>query len=253
LAELLVELAEDDAAVARSLRLAVAGIDGADRLAAEVEKRLRTLHRANGYIEWDKVRPLARELDGLRQTVAGMLAVADPHAAVTQMRLLLSRHEGLFERSDDSSGLLAAVFREAGADLGRLWSLVPGRDPVELARELLALLDSDGYGVTDHLLAIAGPALGPEGRAELRRLLQARLSGRASSDKNEGSWDARAGSSPRFACASWRTWRETWTRSSGGRGWRPRGEFRRRHIRAIDRGRASSGSAGLAGSCPQSA
>ena len=59
------ELAENDAAIARSLRLALAGTDGADRLAAEVEKRLRTLHRANGYIEWDKVRSLARELDGL--------------------------------------------------------------------------------------------------------------------------------------------------------------------------------------------
>ena len=81
----------------------------------------------------------------------------------------------VFERSDDSSGALGDVFREAGADLGQLWALLPGRDPIVLAGELLALQDNDGYGVTDELLEAASPALGPEGRSELRRLLQQRL------------------------------------------------------------------------------
>lgn len=175
LAELLMEQAENDPAVARSLRLALAGTESGGRLAAEVEKRLRTIRRSKGFIAWDKVRPLARELENLRQTIAGPLAEADPYAAVAQMRLLLGLGEGVFERSDDGSGVLGDVFREAGADLGRLWALLPGRDPVRLAGELLTLLDADGYGVTDRLLAASGSALGPEGRAELRRLLQARL------------------------------------------------------------------------------
>jgi len=81
----------------------------------------------------------------------------------------------VFERSDDGSGVLGEVFRQAGAELGRLWALPPARDPVALAGELLALLDADGYGITDLLLEAASPALGSEGRAELRRLLQARL------------------------------------------------------------------------------
>jgi hypothetical protein len=174
-AELLMEHAEDDPVLARSLRLALAETDGADRLASEVEKRLRTLQRAKGSIDWDKVRPLARELDGLRETIAGPLAAADPHAAVAQMRRFLELAAGLFERSDDSSGSLGQVFRQAGAELGRLWALLPARDPVMVAGEVLALLDADGYGVTDELLEAASPALGPDGRAELRRLLQARL------------------------------------------------------------------------------
>jgi hypothetical protein len=191
LAELLMGLAENDPAVARSLRLALAGTEGAGRLAAEVEKRLRTLQRARGFVEWDKVRPLARELDGLRQTIAGALAGADPHAAVAQMRLLLNLHEGIFERSDDSSGVLGQVFREAGADLGRLWGLLPGSDRAGLARELLGLLDSDGYGVTDHLLAASGPALGPAGRAELRRLLEDRLASQPGASGRDDFGDAR--------------------------------------------------------------
>jgi hypothetical protein len=175
LAELLMAAAQTDTALARSLRLALAGTDGAGRLAAEVEKRLRTIARSKGFIAWDKVRPLARELDGLRETIAGPLSASDLRAAVTQMRLLLGLGAGVFERSDDGSGTLGEVFRQAGAALGRLWGLVEDRDPLALAVELLALLDADDYGVTDHLLAAASPALGPAGRGELRRLLQERL------------------------------------------------------------------------------
>ncbi|WP_140887209.1 DUF6880 family protein [Muricoccus nepalensis] len=175
LAELLMAQAKGDPALARTLRLALAGTDGSGRLAVEVEKRLRTIGRSRGFIEWDKVRPLARELDSLRETIAGPLAATDPRAAVAQMRLLLSLADNVFERSDDGSGTLGEVFRGVGADLGRLWSQVPNRDPVALAADVLTLWDADGYGETDRLLEAAGPALGPEGRAELRRLLQARL------------------------------------------------------------------------------
>ncbi len=175
LAELLMAAAQTDTALTRSLRLALAGTDGAGRLAAEVEKRLRTIARSKGFIAWDKVRPLARELDGLRKTIAGPLAANDPRAAVTQMRLLLGPGTGVFERSDDGSGTLGEVFRQASAALGKLWGLVEDRDPLALAGEVLALLDADDYGVTDHLLAAASPDLGSSGRGELRRLLQERL------------------------------------------------------------------------------
>jgi thioesterase domain-containing protein len=193
LAELLMVQAKGDAALARTLRLALAGMDGGGRLAAEVEKRLRTIGRSRGFIEWDKVRPLARELDSLRETIAGPLAATDPRAAVAQMRLLLGLADNVFERSDDGSGTLGEVFRQAGADLGRLWARLPHRDPAALAGEVLALWDADGYGETDRLLEAAGPALGPEGRAELRRLLQVRLAALPRARKPDAfeSWQGR--------------------------------------------------------------
>ncbi len=175
LAELLMAQAQSDPALGRSLRLVLAGSEGGTRLAAEVEKRLRTIQRSRGFIAWEKVRPLVRELEGLRETIAGPLARVDPRAAATQMRLFLELAAGVLERSEDVTGSLGNVFREAGAELGQLWALSPARDPVALAAELLALLDADGYGMTDHLLAASGPALGSDGRAELRRLLQSRL------------------------------------------------------------------------------
>jgi hypothetical protein len=192
LAEILMAQTKGDPALARLLRLALAGTDG-DRLANEVEKRLRTIQRSKGFIEWDKVKPLVRELDSLRETIAGPLASANPCAAVAQMRLFLDLGEGVLERSDNGSGRLSDVFRQAGAELGRLWGLLPTRDPVALAAEVLTLLDADGYGLTDRLLAAASPALGPEGRAALRRLLQARLvaTPRSRNRDDDASWEGR--------------------------------------------------------------
>lgn len=175
LAAFLIAQAEADPVLARSLRLELAGADGATRLAAEIEKRLRTIQRSRGFVEWDKVRPLAREIDSLRETIAGPLAAAGPRMAAEQMRRLLELAGGIFERSDDGSGTLGEAFREVGAALGRVWSLLPERKPAELARELLAILDADGYGAADRLMAAASPALGPEGRAALRQMLLARL------------------------------------------------------------------------------
>ena len=51
LAELLMAQSKGDPALARSLRLVLAGMDGTGRLAAEVEKRLRTIQRSKGFIE----------------------------------------------------------------------------------------------------------------------------------------------------------------------------------------------------------
>jgi hypothetical protein len=175
LAAFLITQAEADPVLARSLRLELAGADGATRLAAEIDKRLRTIQRSRGFVEWDKVRPLAREVDSLREAIAGPLAAASPRMAAEQMRRLLGLAEGIFERSDDGSGTLGEAFREVGAALGRVWGLLPDRKPAELARELLAILDADGYGAADRLLEAASAALGPDGRAVLRQLLLERL------------------------------------------------------------------------------
>jgi hypothetical protein len=175
LAALLMAQAEQDPGLARRLRLELAGEDGPTRLAAEIDKRLRVIGRTRGFLEWDKVRPLSREIASLRDIIAGPLAAANPRRAAEHMQKLLALAESVFERSDDGSGTLGEAFREVGAALGQLWGALPTNNPAALARDLLGLLDGDGYGATDRLLAAASPALGVEGRAELRRLLSARL------------------------------------------------------------------------------
>jgi hypothetical protein len=51
----------------------LAGKDDAGALAHEIDKRLKTIRRSRGFLEWEKVTPLSRELDQLRETIAGTL------------------------------------------------------------------------------------------------------------------------------------------------------------------------------------
>jgi len=176
LAELILAQADADPVFARTVRMALTAKDDAEALAHEIDKRLKTIRRSRGFVEWDKVKPLARELNQLRQTIAGPLAQASPDRAVEQMRLFLSIAESIFERVDDSSGVIGMVFRNAGEDLGRLWGHSHAGDVETLAAEVLQLIETDDYGVFDELLDAISPALGRDGRAVMRRLLVARQS-----------------------------------------------------------------------------
>ena len=175
LADLLIELAGQDAALTRKLRMALTAVYAKDKLGKEIEKRLRTIQRSRAFLPWDRIRPLAAELDTLRQSILDDVATADVGQAISAMRLLVELAPSVYERSDDSSRYLSDVFREAASDLGTLWGRQAGRDPAIVVTDLFTLLDHDGYGTCDHLLASCGAALGESGAAMLRTMLVKRL------------------------------------------------------------------------------
>ena len=177
LAQLILTQADGDPLFARAVRMALAAKEDVSSLAYEIDKRLKTIRRSRSFVDWDKVRPLARELDQLRRSIVGPMAEQSPSLAVDQMRLFLSLGESVYERADDSSGSLGDLFRQAGEDLGALWVRAGDQDPAALAADILALIEADGYGVFDGLPAAASPALGKEGRAAMRRLLIERQDG----------------------------------------------------------------------------
>ena len=143
LADLLAELAATDPVVRKAAKLALAAGESPAKLLAAIHKRLRTIARSKGFIEWDKRKPLVQELDNLRTTIAGALGPLDARAAAERMVDFLNLSDTLYERVDDSSGTVAAVFRRAVDDLGRLWAQVPGADPEALARLALTLIRSN--------------------------------------------------------------------------------------------------------------
>ncbi|WP_019087580.1 DUF6880 family protein [Komagataeibacter europaeus] len=175
LADLLVELSEQDAVLTRKLRMALTATHAKDKLGKEIEKRLRTIQRSRGFLPWDRIKPLTTELDALRQSILNDVATTDVGQAISAMRLLVELAPSVYERSDDSSGYLSDVFREAVSDLGSLWGRQAGRDPAVTVRDMLTLLDNDGYGTCDRLLVSCGEALGKPGAAILRNTLLARL------------------------------------------------------------------------------
>ena len=171
LAQLILTQAEADPLFARAVRMTLAAKEDASSLAHEIDKRLKTIRRSTSFLDWDKVWPLARELDQLRGSIVGPLAEQSLKLAIEQMRLFLSLAESVYERADDSNGSLGDVFRRGGEDLGALWVRAGDQDPASLAAEILSLIEADGYGVFDGLPEAASPALGVEGRAAMRRLI----------------------------------------------------------------------------------
>src|SRR5579859_958357 len=121
LARLILTQAEADPLFARAVRMAMAAKEDVSSLAHEIDKRLKTIRRSTRFLDWDKVRPLARELDQLRESIVGPLAEQSTKLAIEQMRLFLSLAESVYERADDSNGSLGDVFCQGGEDLGALW------------------------------------------------------------------------------------------------------------------------------------
>ena len=175
LAALLLELGEGDSAVRKRLVLAVAERGGAAGLIKAVDRRLTAIADAYAEIPWERQKAYAAEIDGLRSVITQSLAPVDAPAAAERLRQLIRLAPGVMQRVDDSNGRYDDIFRMAVTDLGAVWGGMEPRDTQAIAGEVLALVQSDAYGVCDDLVAEAAPALGPDGLAELAQRTRAAL------------------------------------------------------------------------------
>lgn len=175
LAEVLIGHAEADPVLRKKLAMLLAGTAGPAKLAAEIEKRIRTIGRSRSLLEWEKVKPLVQELDHLRATTATRLAAQDRERAIALLWELLGIADTVLERVGDGTGAVEEVFGAAIADLGRLSAAPPPRDRAALARRVLAFCERDAFGSADALIRHMSEALGPAGRASIRDATQAAL------------------------------------------------------------------------------
>jgi hypothetical protein len=103
------------------------------------------------------------------------VAKDDPAEALGVMWQFLGLATFVFERCDDSSGTVIAVFDEAVADLGQI-AAAAQPDPERLADEVFRALSDNDYGQYDDLISVLTPALGPDGLRHLKSRMLA-LSG----------------------------------------------------------------------------
>ncbi len=172
LAELLLEISAGDAAAKRRLRLALAGSAGSADVAREVTKRLASIAKARSFIDWQKVKPLATDLDAQRRAIRDLVAPTDPHEAFELMWRLVGCAESVFARSDDGSGRLAAIFHDAARDLGLL-AQAARLETAGLAERAFEALRRDNYGAWEELVPILAPQLGVPGLGVLRERMTA--------------------------------------------------------------------------------
>ena len=170
LAELLIEISTGDAAAKRQLRLELAGKESPAEAAREVRKRLASLAKSRTFVDWQRRQSLVADLDGQRRAILNHVAKADPSEALDLLWRFMALATPVFERCDDSSGTISAVFREACGDLGAIAQLAKP-EPETLADLAFSSLKDNGYGQYDRLIESLAPILGRKGLDHLKALV----------------------------------------------------------------------------------
>jgi len=120
LAEMLVEMADDDPIWKRRLKMELAAEAGAADLAAEIDKRLIMIAASRARVSWRKRPTLVRDLVSLRAMIVERLGALDARLALDRLIGWVSLYRGLVGRVKDPKGELQLVFEEAGPELAAL-------------------------------------------------------------------------------------------------------------------------------------
>ena len=166
LAELLLELAEGDAAAKRGLRMELASRNGGD-VGAEIRKRFTSLAKSRSFIDWRKIRDLAYDLDMQRTAIMTYVAPTKPADAFDLLWRMLEMAPKIYERCDDSNGTISNVMSSALEDLGAVAGqakLQPGK----LTERVFEGVCANNYGQFDGLIALMAEALGQQGLGLLK-------------------------------------------------------------------------------------
>ena len=172
LAELLIEISKGSALAKRRLRLELAGAQSPKEAGREVAKRLASIARSKSRVNWRSRKALVTDLETQLRAITEQIAPVDPAEALSLLWRFTQIATSLFDRTDDSSGVLAELFRRAAAQLGPLAMAADG-PPETLAEAAFAALQDNDYGQYDGLIEILTPALGPKGLARLKAKVEA--------------------------------------------------------------------------------
>lgn len=167
LAELLLELTSRDAAAKRRLRLELASRNGGGDVAAEIRKRLATIAKSRSFVDWNKVRALAADLDMQRSAIVQHVAPTQPAEAFDLLWRLLELAPSVYERCDDSNGTIGDIISDAREDLGTIAARAKPDAPV-LADRVFAGVQANDYAQFDGIIGLMAEALGRDGLALLK-------------------------------------------------------------------------------------
>ncbi|PZU81897.1 MAG: hypothetical protein DI528_21015 [Shinella sp.] len=172
LADLLIEISTGSAVAKRRLRLELAAAQSPKEAGRAVAKRLTSIARARSFVNWQNRKPLVTDLQSQLRAIKEQIAPADPAEALALAWRFMQVATPLFERCDDSSGIVIGVFHDGCALLGEI-ALAAGTPSELLADAAIEALRDNGYGQYDGLIAILTPALGEEGLAHLKQRIEA--------------------------------------------------------------------------------
>ncbi len=168
LVKLLIEISAGNATAKRRLRLELAGAQSPAELAKELRKRITIIGRSRSFVDWQGIRSLADDLETQRRAIVETVAKAEPTEALDLLWRFMALASSIFERCDDSNGLVGGVFDAACSDIGEV-ALKAKADPTILADRAYEALIANDYGQFDELIGVLAPILGQAGLEHLKQ------------------------------------------------------------------------------------
>jgi hypothetical protein len=175
LAEIVVKHCYRDEGLLQTVRIVLAASAPGDALAKTLAAEIDAVRRDRRFYGYRESSTLAHELDRIREGITLELLPVHPRAAAELLGRLIRLDANVFERSDDSDGVIGDAIAAAVGDCGRAWAGVAERDPKMLAAEVLDLFTTDAYGARGEVIIAFAAALGTAGLDELEHMARERL------------------------------------------------------------------------------
>jgi uncharacterized Zn finger protein len=170
LVEMIMELAERDAALFRKLDLAAAAVDfDVKRIEATLRKAIDGATRTRGFIDYGEAGGWAAAVDEALDALADLASGKHAGLVLELADHAIHRIEQAIENIDDSDGHCTTLLERARTiHLAAARTALP--EPAQFARDFFAREMADQYGTFDGAVALYAEVLGEKGLAEYRRL-----------------------------------------------------------------------------------
>ena len=170
LAQIIIDLAERDAALFRKLDLEASAAGGDDKtLESSLRKAIDNATQIRDFIEYRAAAGWAAGVDEALDTLADLATGERAGLVFALAAHSIDRLEQAIESIDDSDGYCGGLLERA-RDIHVAAADAARPEPLALARDLFAREMGDGYGIFEGAVALYADALGDAGLAEYRRL-----------------------------------------------------------------------------------
>ncbi len=183
---LILEEVSQSAAFKKRVSAALAALQGPETVAAMIDRRLAALEKARGFIDWQKRRAFAADLDATLATISSDLKPLDADMALDRLLRFLCTADTTLERVDDSSGQVHGVYEAASEAAAGLAASLPPAAATRFATRALGNLERDGYGLVSALLVDLLPKLSADALAPIDDALAEALAALPAPAKKSG-------------------------------------------------------------------
>ncbi|MFY9290239.1 MAG: DUF6880 family protein [Methylorubrum rhodinum] len=197
---LILEEVGQNPAFKKRVTAALASLQGPDAVAAVIDRRLAALEKARGFIDWQKRKAFAADLDATVTTVLADLRPLDTGMALDRLLRFLATADTTLERVDDSSGQVHAVYETAAEAAAGIALALPPEAAEAFATRLVGGLAGDGYGFLGSILDDLVPELPKAALDRVDRVLAeaqgalpkpAKTTGRDAFAAGQAAWESR--------------------------------------------------------------